>query len=67
MKKVILAREAQAKLAHPTDEKFKIMVSSKSLDKYPVKPQHITDAKTIFGPSRPGLRGGNSKTVPRKG
>ncbi len=57
MKKAILAREAQAKLAHPTDEKFKIMVSSKSLDNCPVKPQHITDVKTIFGPNHPGLRG----------
>ena len=38
VKKAILACEAQAKLAHPTDEKFKNMVSSKSLDNCPVKP-----------------------------
>ena len=32
VRKAILAREAQAKVAHPTDEKFKSMVSSKGVD-----------------------------------
>ena len=50
----------QSCMAHPTDEKFKILVSSKSLDNCSVVASDVTNARTLFCPNRPGLRG---KTV----
>ena len=37
-------------------EKFKLMVSSKFLDNCSVVSSDITNARTLFGPNRPGLR-----------
>ena len=47
-------------MAHPTDEKFKNMVSGKRLDNCATVANDVTNARAIFGPNRPGLRG---KTV----
>ena len=47
----------QAHMTHPTDEKFKLMVSSKSLDNSSVVASDVTNVRTLFGPNRPGLRG----------
>ena len=47
-------------LAHPTYETFKQMVSGKSLDNCSFVASDVTNARTIFEPNRPGLRG---KTV----
>ena len=57
VERAILARKAQAKVAHPADAKFKQMVSSKSIKNCRVKAEDITNARTIFGPHRPGVRG----------
>ena len=44
VKKAILARKAQAMVAHPPDEKFKQMVSYESLRNCNVKVDDITNA-----------------------
>ena len=54
-----LARRAQAMVEHPTDDKFKQMVSSKSFTNCRVKVRDVTNARTIFGPYLPGLGGGD--------
>ena len=58
VKQVILACNAQAMVAHPTDDKFKQMVSSKSIANYRVKVNNITNAHAIFGLYLPDLGGG---------
>ena len=60
MEKSIESRNTQARMDYPTNDKFKLLVSSKSLDKCSVIASDVTNARTLFGPNRPGLRG---KTV----
>ena len=60
MEKAIESRDMQAHMAHPTDEKFKQFVSSKSLDNCSVVSSEVTNARTLFGPNHSGLIG---KTV----
>ena len=55
--RAIASRDMQARMAHPTDETFKHMVSGKSLDNCSTVASDVTNARTIFGPNRPGLRG----------
>jgi hypothetical protein len=59
----IAARKAQAMTGHPTDAQFLEMVSNKTIKNCPIKPKHITNACSIFGPSIAGVR---RKTVRRK-
>ena len=47
----------QAMVAHLPDEKFKDMVSHKSLSNCCVKFDNITNAHAIFGPNRSRLKG----------
>mmetsp|Transcript_35164 Transcript_35164/g.35374 ORF Transcript_35164/g.35374 Transcript_35164/m.35374 type:complete len:249 (+) Transcript_35164:788-1534(+) len=61
--RAIASRDMQARMAHPTDETFKQMVSKKILDNCSIVASDITNARSIFGPNRPGLRG---KTVRQK-
>ena len=58
--RAIASRDMQARMAHPTDESFKQMVSEKTLDNCSIVASDVTNARSIFGPNRPGLRG---KTV----
>ena len=64
VKKAILAREAQAMVAHPTDEKFKQMVSHEKLKNCNVRVEHITDAHAIFGHNLSRLKGGTVRRKP---
>ena len=66
VEKAIAARDMQARLAHPTDEKFKQMVRSKSLDTCSVVADDITNARAIFGPNLPGLRGKTVRQRPER-
>ena len=56
----------QARVAHPTDEKFKHMVSRKSLDNCSIVANDVTNARAIFGPNRPGLRGETVRQRPER-
>ena len=58
--RAITSRNMQARMAHPTDESFKQMVSGKTLDNCSLVASDVTSAHSMFGPNRPGLRG---KTV----
>ena len=44
----ILARDEQTMLAYPPDQKFKQMVSAKSLGKFRIKPHAISDTLAIL-------------------
>jgi hypothetical protein len=59
----ITARKAQAMIGLPTDAQFLEMVRSNTIKNCPIKPTHIANALTIFGPSTAGVR---RKTVCRK-
>ncbi len=50
-------------IGHPTEAQFKRMVSNRLLKNCPVKPDHITNAHSIYCPSIAGVRG---QTVRRK-
>ena len=55
--RAIASRNMQARVSHPTDKKFKQMISGKSLDDCSIVSNDVTNARAIFGPNRPGLRG----------
>ena len=57
VKQAKLARRTQAMVCHPTDDKFKQMVSSKTLRNCHLKVKDVTNAQAIFGPYLPGLGG----------
>ena len=56
----------QAMVAHLPDEKFKDMVSHKSLSNCRVKVDDITNACAIFGPNRSILKGATVRQKPDK-
>ena len=47
----IASRDIQARVAHPTDEKFKHMISRKSLDNCTIVFNDVTNTSAIFGPN----------------
>ena len=51
------ARAAQRRMAHPTDEHFKQIVSQRSLKNLPFSTADIANAKTLLGPDVAGLKG----------
>ena len=51
---------------HPTDAQFLKMVSNNSIKNCPVKPEHITNAYSIFGPSIAGVRGRTTRQKPEQ-
>ena len=56
VKRTITAHNIQARLAHPTDEPFKQMTSSKTLDNCSTNASDVTNTCSIFGPNQPGLK-----------
>ena len=66
MEKAIESRNIQARMAHPTDDKFKLMVISKIIDNFSVVASDVTNSRTLFGPNRPGLRGGAVRKRPER-
>jgi hypothetical protein len=56
------ARRAQAMLGNPSKRDYKGMVSNNLIANCPVTASDVTNARTIFGPDLPSLRG---KTVRR--
>ena len=55
MEKAIESRDMQVRMADPTDEKLKLMVSSKIIDNCYVVASHVTNSRTLFGPNHSGL------------
>ena len=66
VEKDIESCDMQASMAHTTYEKFKILVSSKSLDNFSVFFSDVTNARTLFGPNRPGLKGKKFRQRPER-
>ena len=63
IEKAYLARTVQRRVGHPTDERFKEIVSlgEKGLQKCSMTVADITNAPTIFGPNLPRIRGGTKR------
>jgi hypothetical protein len=59
----ISACKAQAMTSHPTNAQFLEMARNNTIKNCPIKPEHITNACSIFGPSIAGVHG---KTIRRK-
>jgi hypothetical protein len=59
----IVACKAQAMIGHPTNAQFLEMVRNNTIKNCPIKPEHCTNACSIFGPSIAGVR---RKTIRRK-
>jgi hypothetical protein len=60
------ACKAQAMTGHPTDAQFLKLVRNNSIKNCPVKPDHITNAHSIFGPSIAGVRGRTTRQKPER-
>ena len=52
----IESRDIQARMSHPNNEKFKLLVSSKLLDNCSAVASDVTNAWTMFFPNRSDLR-----------
>ena len=64
--RAIASRDMQARVAHLTDQKFKQMVSGKSRDNCSIVDNDVTNARAIFDPNRPGLRGETVRQRPER-
>ncbi len=60
------ACKAQAMTGHPTDAQFIKLVRNNSIKNCPVKPDHITNAHSIFGPSITGVRRRTTRQQPER-
>ena len=56
MEKKKLAHEMQVMVGHPTDRKYKDMVSKTLLPNFPIPTNDITNANSMFGPNLSGVR-----------
>ena len=64
--RAIALRDMQARMAHPTDESFKLLVRGKTLDNCSIVASDVTNACSMFGPNRPGLRGKTVRQRPER-
>ena len=55
--KAKMARKTQARIGNPPDERYKEIVSGRSLKHCPVTVEDIANAHAIFGPNRARLKG----------
>jgi hypothetical protein len=60
------ARKAQEMTSHPTNAQFLKLVRNNSIKNCPVKPDHITNAHSILGPSIAGVRGRTTRQKPER-
>ena len=58
VEKSILDHKVHKVVWHPTEERFKHMVSSKLLNNYPINVEDITTTHTIFGTDLSGVQDG---------
>jgi hypothetical protein len=62
----IATHKAQAMIVHPTDAQFLDMVRRNTINNCPIKPAHIANARTIFGPSAAGVRRKTNRHKPKQ-
>jgi hypothetical protein len=60
----IVACKGQAMTGHPSDNQSQAMVRSNIIKNCPVKPKHIVNTNSIFGPSIAGVRGKTIRCKP---
>ena len=58
------ARRAQAMMGNPSEKDYKTMVSNNLIPECPVTTSDITNARAIFGPDIPSVRGKTVRTSP---
>ena len=61
-----LSRNVQSKIGHPSNEHFKQIVSRKDLKNCPIAVDDVKNAKAIFGPYLPGLKGWSTRKTPKR-
>ena len=59
------ARRAQAMMGNPSEKDYKGMVSNNLIPNCPVSSADITNARAIFGPDLPSIRGKTVRRAPR--
>ena len=57
MVKYILVQTFRLMVGHPTEERFKHILSSKLLNNLPIKVEDVTKSHTILGPDLTGVQG----------
>jgi hypothetical protein len=62
--KVKEARRAQAMMGNPSKKDYKTMVSNNLIPQCPITPTDISNARAIFGPDLPSVRGKTVRTRP---
>jgi hypothetical protein len=58
------ARRAQAMMGNPSEKDYKTMVSNNLIPECPITPSDISNARAIFGPDLPSVRGKTVRTRP---
>jgi hypothetical protein len=58
------ARRAQAMMGNPSEKGYKTMVSNNLIPECPITPTDISNARAIFGPDLPSVRGKTVQTRP---
>ena len=58
------ARRAQAMMVNPSEKDYKTIVSNNLIPECPITPTDITNARAIFGPDLPSVRGKTVRTRP---
>ena len=58
------ARRAQAMMGNLSEKDYKTMVSNNLIPECPITPTDITNARAIFGPDLPSVRGKTVRTRP---
>jgi hypothetical protein len=61
---LVFARKVQAMTGHPSDTQFTVMVSNISIKNCLIKPEHISNALSIFSPSITGVQGKTVRQAP---
>ena len=67
VERALESRVVRRRVGHPSEERFKSVVSDNANNfDCPVEIADINNAKTIFGPHRPGLRGWSTRKRPKR-
>ena len=61
------ARRAQAMMGNPSEKDYKTMVSNNLIPECPITSTDITNARAIFGPDLPSVRGKTVRMTPAPG
>ena len=66
IEKAKLSHNVQSMIRHPSNDHFKQIVSQKDLENCPIAVNDVKNAKAMFGPYIPGLKGWSTQTTPKR-